>query len=490
MGDRLRFLVDTNIIVPLEDAHRALESHLANFIRLAGAGGHQLVYHPATVRDVERDADPVRRSATLARLAQFTALDHAIPSPWNTAATSVNDACDNDILYALECDAAHALITEDRGLHRQARERGIEKRVHTIQAAEEWLRRLHEPRQVRLPNIEDLPLHCLTLQLRDPFFDSLRNGYKQFDTWFRDKARTNRRAWVHRPDGRSVGALCIYAIQADEVINDEQERLSGTALKLCTFKVGESLRGRKIGELFLKAAFRFASQNECQHVFIHAHPEKQAFLISMLEDFGFHGRGHYRGDAVLVKAHPTSPPGGGDLDAFQFSRDYYPHFRYDPTIRKFLVPIQPRYHEILFPDYSRRQGQLFDEDAHVGNAIKLAYVCRANLRSIRSGDLIAFYRTEDMRAVTSIGVVERSERTDDAARIMSLISRRTVYGIEAIRKMADRPMMVMLFRLARHLDKAVPRDTLTRLGIAQGTIQSIRQINDKGFQQVVHESNV
>jgi len=70
-------------------------------------------------------------------------------------APNSNDAGDNEILYALECAAAHALVTEDRGIHEKAKARGLVDRIYTIQTAHDLLRRLHETIQVVLPNIEE-----------------------------------------------------------------------------------------------------------------------------------------------------------------------------------------------------------------------------------------------------------------------------------------------------------------------------------------------
>ena len=123
---RLRFLLDTNILIPLQDSMVVLQPSLTNFVRLCNANGHQLIYHPASRADIRRDSNIARLNRTLSRLEQYTQLQEGPPCPWNTAQTSVNDACDNEILYALERGAAHALVTEDQGLHRKARARGLE----------------------------------------------------------------------------------------------------------------------------------------------------------------------------------------------------------------------------------------------------------------------------------------------------------------------------------------------------------------------------
>lgn len=494
MPQRLRFLLDTNVLIPLQDSLQVLERNLANFVRLANIGGHQLMHHPANVADFVRDTNAARRERNLARIRQYPALHHPAPCIWNTPDTGPNDACDNELLYALHCDAVHALITEDRGIHAKARLRGFEQRVYTIQTAEDWLKRLHETRHVVLPNIDDVPLHSLTPELHTAFFDSLRAGYPAtqgragFDDWFRRKAREDRHAWVYRDENGSLAAICIYQIQNDETLNDAGEILSGSALKLCTFKVGESVRGRKIGELFLKAAFRYATENTCENIFITANAGSQDYLIRVLTDFGFKERGQHRGDVVLVKSHPTTEPQEDDLPPAEFIRRYFPHFRSDSIIQKFLVPIQPHYHETLFPDYVPIQPRLFSSTGNVGNAIKLAYLCHARTKSIHPGDILLFYRTEDEKAVTSLGVVERFEISSDGAQIASLVSRRTVYSIDEIESLAHKPTKVILFRLIGHLSTIVPYERLLLDEVVTGPIQSIRKVSDVSFSRVLAAS--
>jgi GNAT superfamily N-acetyltransferase len=494
MPQRLRFLLDTNVLIPLQDSLHVLEGNLANFVRLASVGGHQLMYHPANIADFERDTNLERRQRNLQRIRQYPALHEPAPCVWNTPEISPNDSCDNELLYALHCDAIHALVTEDRGIHGKARALGLAHRVYTIQTAEDWLRRLHETRQVTLPNIQDSPLHSLTPELGESFFDSLRDGYPTmagrdgFDEWFRRKAREDRHAWVYRDNGGALGAICIYQIQSDQEINDSGNVLLGAALKLCTFKVSESMRGRKIGELFLKAAFRFATDNNCENIFITAKAESQDYLIRVLMDFGFVGQGTYRGDMVLVKPHPVVPPPTEGVTPADYVRRFFPHYRSDSTVQKFLVPIQPCYHETLFPDYASIQPGLFAPIGNIGNAIKLAYLCHAQTKSILPGDILLFYRTTDEKAVTSLGVVEQFDISSDAAQIASLVSRRTVYSLDEIDELAQKPTKIILFRLIGHMTIAVPYGKLMQDGIVTGPIQSIRKVSDASFSRVLAAS--
>ena len=99
----------------------ALQPSLTNFVRLVGVGGHQMLVHPASLADISRDSNLERRGRTLARLDQYTRLEVGPACTWNSHTTPANDACDNEILFSVENDAVHALVTEDHGLHTKAR---------------------------------------------------------------------------------------------------------------------------------------------------------------------------------------------------------------------------------------------------------------------------------------------------------------------------------------------------------------------------------
>lgn len=490
----MRLLLDTNILIPLQDSHVVLDESFKNFVRLAGKGGHQLLYHPASLRDIERDRDFDRRIRTLSRLEQYEKLEDLPVCQWNTDGTSENDVCDNEILYALHCNAVHGLITEDRGIHAKAKDRGLADRVYNIQTAEDWLRRLHESTEVHLPNVEDVALHSLWPELDEEFFDSLREDYQNFNSWFGAKAQEGRRAWICRDDQGNLGALCIYTQQTDEKITDSGDKLPGKALKLCTFKVGEAVRGRKIGELFLKAAFRYATENGSQHIFIHGNKEKQHYLASLLDDFGFVGRSEdYEGDMVWVKKHPRFAP-EDNVAAKEFVRLYYPHYRQDEMIAKYLIPIIPDYHDILFPDYSnqgRRQLNLFEPpQKHIGNAIKLAYICRSQTKSIVPGDILLFYRSRDDQAITTIGVVDDFSISEDPAEISAHVSRRTVYSFDQISEMAKKEVKVILFRMIKHLPTPISFNELKKRGILSGPPQSITKLNESKFRAIRYATEI
>jgi len=480
----MRFLLDTNILIPLEDSRIALAPALAAFVRFANEYGHPLVYHPASERDIERDADASRRAQTLARLEQYVQLDHTPACPWNDQGTSENDAVDNEILFALSQHAARFLVTEDMAIHRKARTHHLDQKVFTIQQALDLLRRLHELASVYQPNISEVPLHALMSQLPGPFFNSLREGYPEFDAWFRNKAEEGRRAWVCLSEEGYLKGLCVFAIQGPSEVAAEGLAFNGPALKLCTFKVGDADRGQKIGELLLKTAFQFSSQNRVERIFLHTDVERQPRLVDLLEDHGFQVANTYGRDTVFIKEHPVAHP-ETEIDPVVYNRRYFPHYQSDRQIRKFIVPIVPGYHQVLFPDYHRDGDHrpLVDLTGGntAGNAIKLAYLCHSQTTKIRPGDLVIFYRSHDHMEVTSLGVVEQVETLRDPDAIIELVKRRTVYAMEAIVDMAQKPTKVILFRLVEHFPKPARLALLTRKGILKAPPQSITEISHASY---------
>ncbi|VVE56434.1 hypothetical protein PCO31111_05121 [Pandoraea communis] len=91
-------------------------------------------------------------------------------------------------------------------------------------------------------------------------------------------------------------------------------------------------------------------------------------------------------------------------------------------------------------------------------------------------------------AITSLGAVEQFEVSTDVAQIASLVSRRTVYSLSEIEKLANRPTKIILFRLIGHFSRAIPYGQLIEDGIVTGPIQSIRKVSDAAFARILASS--
>ncbi|MEQ3633503.1 MULTISPECIES: GNAT family N-acetyltransferase [Thalassolituus] len=487
----MRFILDTNILIQLEDSSLPLSDDFSSFSQLASLHNDQLLCHPASIEDIKRDKDLSRRTRILERLGKYQLLKVEYFADVDFSASKINDVCDRQILYALECDAAHYLVTQDQGIHRKAAKIGFSSRVITIQQANDLLSRLYRIQDLKLPDIENVSIFNLVPLLQTEFFSSLRDGYEGFDDWFRAKAKEGRSAWIYRDNNNPLAALCVYAIQEDEVITDDGLKLNGRSLKLCTFKVDETVRGKKVGELLLKMAFRYATDNQLENIFVHTDAHKQEFLISFLEDFGFKPKGIYQKDLVFVKEHPSLRPSiGEEMSPLEYLKSYFPHFIDDPFVEKYIVPIRSHYHKILFPDFNHvgEQINLFSPSSlgdSVGNPIKQAYLCHSNTKTIKDGSIVLFYRSQDLQAITTVGVVEEVKNLSSPEEIIRLVKRRTVYSYSEIEEMSRKVTKVLLFRVIYHLDFPKRLTWLKQNNFLKNAPISITRIDDEAYDAII-----
>ena len=487
----MNVLIDTNILIPLEDTARTLDPSLAKMRRMSEQNGHVMYIHPNQAEDIQRDKNEQRRDIVLSRLQQY----QAIPSPpllsdeelqqygWRQA--SDNDRIDNLLLHALCRGAVHFLVTNDKDLHKKARLAQVQEQVHRL---DQFLAFLNSQTATEQPppfGIQERFLH--EFDVNQPFFNSLREGYghSDFNKWYRNVAAEHRKAWcVH--DNETIHAICIYKQEEHPAIVDGGASLSGHALKLCTFKVGESVRGRKLGERLLFSAFKYAVEHDIPYVYLHTYGKEHEMLVSLCQDYGFEFAGKYQDrEDVYIKTMAAPHPPPHDIEALAYAMRFYPHYLDSDEVGKFIIPIRPEYHNDLFADTSDNARGLFAHDpsqySPQSNTIKKAYICHANTMQIQPGDLLLFYRTHDRKSTECIGVVEQTYRGRDIGKVLPLVSKRTVYSRAEVEEWLCRETLVILFRFIRSF-APVNANALTQAGI-QGPIQSIRKITHEQYLQ-------
>jgi hypothetical protein len=109
-------------------------------------------------------------------------------------------------------------------------------------------------RQLRLAKFRDL-------SLADPFFDSLKRGYRTFESWFSSKKDED--VYVV-DDGRHLSGM-IYLKREDGAVRDVTPPLPAAKwLKVGTLKIDG--KGTKLGERVLKKIFDAAISEGCEGV--------------------------------------------------------------------------------------------------------------------------------------------------------------------------------------------------------------------------------
>jgi len=505
-----KFLIDTNIVIGLED-NRPVDVGLTELVRRCSANAIRLFVDAAVDDDIRRDTDLARRAITLSKLDKFERLKGIVyPDDAELARrygpiNSVNDRSDSRLLFCLERKAADFLLTQDTGLQRRARRIGIADRVLSVEDALVWLRQTFEPTTVELPYVVEREAYAV--DKRDALFDGLRIDYEGFDVWFDEKcAKEHRKCWVVEVAGTLAGI----------VIRKEETRAEAKAvkspglriLKLCTFIMGAKYRGEKFGEQLLKQCLWFAQANGYDIVYVTAFPSKDD-LIQLLGAYGFAVTGRLEnGELVLEKVLGTGPlPLDATTDILALDRACYPRFYDGDRVAKYCVPIQGLYHAKLFPEISfmpqpplfaaagipRERTATAHQERTPGNTIRKVYLCRAQAKGLRPGDILLFYLSQNKRlaasqCLTTIGIVEQCRESRTADELVIMTARRSVFsgaelaGIQAKSKV---PVKVIDFLLAGHLTSPIPVNELLRTPIFnKRPPQSITRLDEARYRRL------
>lgn len=488
----MNILLDTNIIIPLEDTSKVLGSSFAELRKLSAEQQHCLYIHPIQVEDIQRDKDQERKRIVLSRLKQYSQIENPPVltdlecQKLGLTQNNDNDRVDNHILFALYRGAAHLLVTNDEGIHRKASRLGIQDKVYRLGQVLHLLRR-YSTQTLSLDYTGVKERFLYEIDKDQPFFDSLRRSYQGFDNWFQKCAVEKRKCWCIENNQGDLVAICIYKHEQDVKLTDEGEIIHGYILKLCTFKVDIQARGKKLGERLLYIAFDYCVKNKMDWVYLHTFGEEQKTLVGLCLEYGFSCLGQYRQDEVYIKPMKLQTCTCSSLDSLI---RYYPYFQDNDTVQKFIIPIRPRYHEDLFPDFSSMKGSLFEKDQSLyscqGNTIKKAYLCHAKIKSIQKGDIVLFYRSNDRKSIQCMGIIEDTLLSDNIDEVFPFIAKRTVFNYLELQDILRKKTLVLLFRYIA-LEHEISAQAISQAGI-NGYIQSIRKITNEQYSQLIHEN--
>jgi ribosomal protein S18 acetylase RimI-like enzyme len=474
-----KLLIDTNVFIGLEDQHEVLPE-FAELLQLCNQHSVHVFVHEAALADIGRDPNIARRDVSLSKVRKFEQLkkvrqpSRSVLEQRFGAMPKPNDVVDVAVLHALDIAAVDFLVTEDQGIHGRARRAmpPLADRVLTVVDALAWLRASFEPTRVILPFVEEVPAHAIDQE--DDIFDSLRQGYPDFDQWWRNKCvREHRPCWAATIDNELAGLV----VRKEETHAEAKTRYPGPEiLKICTFKVKPKYRGEKLGELLLKQTLWFAQKNAFDLVYLTTFSDQRA-LISVLLYYGFEMTGmNERSEEIYEKPlsrNRLRPASGENL--FDLARTNYPRFVGRDPAEAFCVPIRGEYHDILFPELSKG-SQENKERRMPGNTIRKVYLCRAQTNQLKPGSVILFYRSRSegyvvSQCVTSVGVVEAVTQARSLDDLVRITAKRSVYteaqlaGFHATK--AD-PVKVIDFLLIGHLEPPMALADLISEGVFAG----------------------
>lgn len=480
----MKLLLDTNILIALEPTRPSdvepTSAAGADFIRYANEQGHGLYIHPLARKELGGDRDPERAAARQLLLSKYPELPNPpkLSSELNQELGPTekysNDWVDHHLVQALISNAVDWLVTEDTPLRKKIRRLGHGNRVLTVAEAAQLLADLSDQIVQPPPAVQAVAAHVI--RDKDPILESFRDNYPKFDEWLTRCKRQHRPAWIIGDPEAGLHAFTI--VKTDET--ESPPELAGRIMKICSFKVAEEANGFRYGELLLKAIFDYAAQNSYDGLFVTVF-EKYDRLIDLLQLFGFQlsQASTDLGEWILIKQLKPETD-SQNLSPLELHIRFGPRF-FETEVPWYLVPIQPRYSSILFPE-TTEQDSLFPGKHPFGNAIRKAYLCNSQIREISEGAVLAFYRSQQQRGLVSIGIVEETLVSSDPDEIARAVGKRTVYSLSEIQKLCEKsPVLTILFRRAFVLDPYIERRSLERHDVFHKPPQSIVRIRPGGL---------
>lgn len=490
----MRILLDTNIIIHRE-ASKVHVNEIGVLFRWLDVLGYEKWVHHLSIKEIEsyRDEEVVKTMKTKIqnyKVHNFDSDDNDQIIELRKGDKNLNDEIDTSILKELYEGRFDLLITQDKNLFRKSIKLGIDSKVYSI---ESFLGMVNK----EYPQFKDYKVLAARkeffgrINLKDPFFDSFKIDYSEFENWFRRKAEDE--AYVCETDG-NVRAFLFLKVENE---NENYANISPTfpkkkRLKIGTFKVEST--GFKLGERFLKIIFDNAMLFHVDEIYVTIFDKRdeQKLLIELLLEWGFESWG-------------TKETSNGTEQVFtrkiiQQINKSNPKLSYpmiSRSCKKFLVPIYPEYHTNLLPDsiLNNESPQDFIENEPYRNAIKKAYISGSLNRNINKGDLIVFYRTGGRykSVVTTIGVVENVFlHFENEVDFLNKCRKRTVLNNNELTTFwnysPNRKPFVVTFLQVYSFPVRINLDQLIQLGVIQDIESAPRgfeEISDENFDKIL-----
>ena len=252
------------------------------------------------------------------------------------------------------------------------------------------------------------------VDLSDAFFDSLKEDYSEFPSWFQKKSDSGEEALVFT-DEAGVGSFIYLKRECEPIELQEKTLPAKQRIKIGTFRIADRYRRQRLGEGALGVSLWNWQENKYEEIYLTIF-EKHTELISLFERFGFNCIGHNtRGERVYLKNRLQ-------LD---YSDPYRAFPFIDPGIEKAgIIPIYESFHDRLFPYSELKGNKRVIEEETAGNGITKVYIgSPSNAMHYYIGEPVAIYRISEQEkgktyksAVTSFCTITKIETIKDKGR--------------------------------------------------------------------------
>lgn len=409
----MRALLDTNIIIHRENTKVTNQSIGLLYYWLDKLHYEKLI-HPYSLKELRKYCNPSMQELYDVKLTSYVEMKtianqtEEFVEMLKEAPKTENDKIDNQLLCEVYCGRADILITEDRRMRKKAIMLGLSDRVFSINAFIEKASN-ENPALLSYKALSVKKDYIGNVDVKNVFFDSLRESYDGFNRWFAKKS--DEEAYICYSDNDLIlGFLYLKTEDVDSDYRDiTPEFQPKKRLKVGTFKVEST--GFRLGERFVKIIFDNAIERKVDEIYVTLFEDREELkaLGNLLRRWGFFDYGVKRTGAkeekVLVKR----------MNSYNTSlgiKQNYPNVDY--AVGKRILPIYPKYHTTLLPDSrlkTERDVDFIDDVAH-RYALQKVYITWGMKSGVKSGDILVFYRIGDSypkkysSVITTIGVID------------------------------------------------------------------------------------
>ncbi len=277
--------------------------------------------------------------------------------------------------------------------------------------------------------------------IKDGFFDSLKQDYPEFESWFEKKSKSSTTAYVSKDEAGNVEAFVYVKDEESEVVGDLPAE---PRMKIGTIKISSESEGTRLGEGGIGLALWRWQRSPLDQIYLTVFP-KQEKLIGLIERYGFVLKGNKGGECVYLKDKRELDYSDGDIPWLKSFPYLDPDFR-----RGVYIPIEARFHDNMFAYSELRNTHQKTDPLPVANGVMKVFIATPYQHiDYRPKDVALIYRKTDsetnktyLSVVTSFCTVTNVEwfRKDGITLdgktfedFVHSIGNKTVYGDEELK---------------------------------------------------------
>lgn len=409
----MNVLLDTNIII-YREKDKILNPSVMNLYKWMDKLKLEKFIHPLTIEEICKNKNE-ERDVILTKLDSYSTIESLINPDENflfkvdKLTCNNHDVIDNKLLYYVYIGRMDYFITEDKKIIQKGNLLGLSDKVFNISGfikkctMENPSMQIYDHLSVKREKMGD----C---NLNDHFFDSLRNDYSSFNSWFQKKSESD--CYICEDEHRNIQGFLFLKIELEDenYSNITPTFLPKKRLKIGTFKVVST--GYRLGERFIKIVFDNALINHVDEIYVTLFEKRTELfaLKTLFSKWGFMEFGVKQTDngqeIVLVKKLKEY---NQSLSIIQ----NYPNLKND--CKKYILPIEPRYHTELFPDaqlVTEKNTYFIDQKAYRYALQKVYISFSSKALEAKPGDRFIIYRNGENGTIkryksvlTGIGIV-------------------------------------------------------------------------------------